>query len=237
MYSRFAAVYERIFPFREGVYSFLREASGSATGRVLDVGCGPGHYAGRFATDGGEAVGIDLDEAMIAAARERYPRASFQRLDMTALDALEPPFDLIFCIGNVAAHVDREAYDGVARGVAELLAPGGRWVVQTVNWDAILARGGHDFPPRELDGEGLAFLREYQDFTSEEVCFVTRLQRGEEVLYEGRTALFPQRAADFGACHRRQGLATLSHFSDFGRAPFDPLGGAASILVCERDSH
>ena len=30
-------------------------------GRVLDLGCGPGHYAARLAASGIDAIGIDVD--------------------------------------------------------------------------------------------------------------------------------------------------------------------------------
>ena len=42
-YSWFAPYYELVFPFREEVYSFLREHAGRYGSAVLDAGCGPGH--------------------------------------------------------------------------------------------------------------------------------------------------------------------------------------------------
>jgi 2-polyprenyl-3-methyl-5-hydroxy-6-metoxy-1,4-benzoquinol methylase len=39
--------------------------------RVLDLGCGPGHYSIALARQGAEAVGIDFAEGMIALAREQ----------------------------------------------------------------------------------------------------------------------------------------------------------------------
>ncbi len=45
--------------------------------RVLEVGCGLGHYTGRIADLGLEAVGIDISPTAIATARRRHDRAEF----------------------------------------------------------------------------------------------------------------------------------------------------------------
>ena len=52
LYSEFAPWYEQLFPFREEVYLFLREHAGTSGSRILDTGCGPGHYCDRFQRDG-----------------------------------------------------------------------------------------------------------------------------------------------------------------------------------------
>ena len=91
-YEQFAAHYEKIFPFRETTWEFLRSRLPDQ-GRILDLGCGPGHYAGRFAAeDRLTAWGIDLDPAMVQAARENYPAAQFAVLDLRLVANLESPF-------------------------------------------------------------------------------------------------------------------------------------------------
>ena len=59
-YSDFAPYYELVFPFREQVYSFLREHAGVSDGAVLDAGCGPGHYCGMFCVKASGLQGLIL---------------------------------------------------------------------------------------------------------------------------------------------------------------------------------
>ncbi|MEU7865306.1 class I SAM-dependent methyltransferase [Dactylosporangium sp. NPDC049140] len=40
---------------------------------MVDVGCGPGRAAAELAERGARAFGVDLDPAMLAAARDRFP--------------------------------------------------------------------------------------------------------------------------------------------------------------------
>lgn len=49
----------------------------STAGRLLDAGCGPGHWT-HFLHDGHrDVVGIDLSEEFLATGRDRYPALSF----------------------------------------------------------------------------------------------------------------------------------------------------------------
>lgn len=185
-YTQFADLYEAVFPYRDPVRAFLAAripprpsvaargagqglaagadgapettgaAGGPARARLLDLGCGPGHYAGRLAEAGHDAVGIDLDAGMIATAARRYPAASFRRLDLREVDCLSGPFDLAFCIGNTAAHLPPEEYSAFLARLARVLRPGARWIVQVVNWDFIVGRGDYRFPDRPVAGPAAA---------------------------------------------------------------------------------
>jgi SAM-dependent methyltransferase len=236
LYSQFTEHYETIFPFRHEVYSFLRRHLPSSGTRVLDIGCGPGHYCGRFAADGFEAVGIDLDATMIAAAGRRYPQASFIRMDMRDVHALRGVFDLVFCIGNVAAHVDREALRRVALGVRRILRPAATWVIQVVNWDYVLQQRDYAFRPKPLEGGRLRFLREYRDITESGVRFITRLVADERTLYSGEVKLYPLRAADCELLHMGCGFALHGHFADFKGAAFVPTIESGSVFVFRSQS-
>ncbi len=62
-YSDFSGHYEKIFPFREGVFSFLDQRL-PTSGSVLDVGCGTGGYCSALMESGRSCVGLDLDAGM-----------------------------------------------------------------------------------------------------------------------------------------------------------------------------
>ncbi|MFF5262500.1 class I SAM-dependent methyltransferase [Actinomadura viridis] len=51
---------------------------GPASGPVVDVGCGTGRAVAELVARGVRAVGVDLDERMIAAARRRWPGADLR---------------------------------------------------------------------------------------------------------------------------------------------------------------
>ena len=109
-YSKFSTYYEKIFPFKKAKFAFL-ESYVTATGpSVLDVGCGTGHFAGKFAESGARASGIDLDEQMISYAKAHYPAATFSALNMVDVKTLDQSFDLIFSVGNVVSHLSKTEY-------------------------------------------------------------------------------------------------------------------------------
>lgn len=84
----------------------LRETVAALTpGRALDLGCGYGRgsiYAARL---GWRAVGVDFVETAVIEARRRAAEAAvadriqFFHADVTRLDFLSEPFDLIFDVG------------------------------------------------------------------------------------------------------------------------------------------
>jgi ubiquinone/menaquinone biosynthesis C-methylase UbiE len=104
-------------------------------GRVLDVGCGTGFLALRFAELGHTVTGIDLSPQMIDRARRKAEQADqqidFRVGDATALDFPDETYDLV-----VARHVIWNLPDP-DRGVAEwlrVLRPGGRLVLVEGKW-------------------------------------------------------------------------------------------------------
>jgi SAM-dependent methyltransferase len=206
-YSDFAEHYEAVFPFREPVLRFLVShlaVPSPPTGgrrRILDIGCGTGHYCGRLAAAGHKAIGIDLDPAMIAAASRSYPVAAFHCLDMLDLDRLPPPFDLVYCIGNVLPHLPRERLPELIGKVAAALAPGGVWIFQTVNWDHVLARAvarpattcaGATDPVSAYAGHGAT--------GSDATCAGTT----DATAHEAETYRFPDRTLLGGVVFRRE---------------------------------
>ncbi|MEV6240435.1 class I SAM-dependent methyltransferase [Lentzea sp. NPDC051838] len=94
---------------------------------VLDAGCGTGRVAIELARHGIEVVGADLDESMLAFAREHAPDITWVRSDLAELD-LGRTFDVVVMAGNVplftAPGTQGELVAGVARHVGKVLIAG-----------------------------------------------------------------------------------------------------------------
>ncbi len=115
----------------------LVEASAGLSGqeRVLDLACGPGIYARRFAhaLPGGFAVGLDLSVPMLREAVALRRAEGLRNLDLVRGSAMSLPFasgrfDFVNCCG--ALHLFPDAR-GALREIARVLAPGGRFSVAT----------------------------------------------------------------------------------------------------------
>lgn len=96
--------------------------------RVLDVACGPGGTT-RCLTErypDGEVVGINVSERQLAAARERAPRATFERMNATRLEFPDAHFDAVFCV-EAAFHFDTR--DRFLAEAFRVTRPGGALVL------------------------------------------------------------------------------------------------------------
>jgi ubiquinone/menaquinone biosynthesis C-methylase UbiE len=102
---------------------------------VVDVGCGAGRAAAELAELGGRAVGVDVDDDMVAVARERWPDVEFHLADATAL-----PFDTGSVTGYRADKVLHVLADPAVALVEarRVLAPGGTAVLLGQDWDGFL---------------------------------------------------------------------------------------------------
>jgi SAM-dependent methyltransferase len=105
-------------------------------GRALDMGCGTGTNVVTLAAAGWQVVGVDFVQRAVNIARKQIQKAGLSHLaqvyrdDVSLLDAVQEPFDLILDIGCYhGLPVDVQA--GYCRNVERLLAPGGTWLIYT----------------------------------------------------------------------------------------------------------
>jgi SAM-dependent methyltransferase len=233
-YSEFAGYYERVFPFEERTYAFLRERFPSDARRILDIGCGTGDYCGRLASQGYETLGIDLDRWMVERAKKKYPATEFSVLGMDEIGSLAGTFGAAYCIGNVAAHLPKHRLGGFLWALRERLDRGAIWIVQTVNWDFVLKHESYRFPEVAVGDGGLVFERSYDEISDETVSFVTRLREKEATVFEGETTLYPVRAEEYVLAHREVEYELIAHYGGFAEESFDPLTMSSSVLVFRR---
>lgn len=118
----------------EGSHSFVWEYGADLVAllnpqpgeRVLDVGCGTGHLAAKIAEGGATVLGIDSSPAMIAQARQNFPKLRFQLADLREFRTDEL-FDAAF--SNAALHWILEA-DRASASLSAALREGGRLVLE-----------------------------------------------------------------------------------------------------------
>jgi ubiquinone/menaquinone biosynthesis C-methylase UbiE len=95
-------------------------------GRILEVGCGTGHWLAGLAADGRRPYGLDLSAGMLARAVERGAGLRLVRGRAGRLPFVAGSMDLIYCV-NAIHHFDEPR--GFVHEAARLLCPGGRLAV------------------------------------------------------------------------------------------------------------
>lgn len=135
-YSRDAEEYAAALPDlsfeadqdRELLERFARSvprASDGASLPVLDAGCGTGRlFAPLRAWGLGALSGCDASEGMLAVARREHPEVPVRLASLSALGADPGSLGGVLLWYSII-HLSPEAVPGIARGVAEVLRPGG----------------------------------------------------------------------------------------------------------------
>jgi len=129
-----------------------RELGLNGTGRLLDVGCGPGSLTLLLADRFAQVVGVDADPEMIEEARVRARLAGVRNVVWTTMRGEQLPATLgSFRVVTFAQSFHWMQRDLVARAVRSMLVPGGACVHvhatthQGVGDDTVLP---HPRPPR-----------------------------------------------------------------------------------------
>lgn len=113
------------------LYAFI---ASHPPGRALDLGCGTGTNAITLAQHGWRVTGVDFALKAIAGAKRKaraagvQARADLRVGDVTKLDGIAGPFDLIFDLGCFHG-LTPEGMDAYARRVKWLLAPSGAYLL------------------------------------------------------------------------------------------------------------
>ena len=131
-------------------YDFVKRFLPSATGRILEVGCGAGQLAACLSEEGYSVVAIDSDRDSVAAA---------QRLGVDAHMAMWPDFNggqFDAVLFTRSLHHIHPLDESVGRA-AESLAEGGRIIVEDFAYDSVDEKALHWFRSaiRLLEAGGL----------------------------------------------------------------------------------
>ncbi|MHB9025201.1 MAG: class I SAM-dependent methyltransferase [Armatimonadota bacterium] len=206
--------------------------------RILDVGCGTGQHTRMFAELGAEAIGLDPSEAMVLYARSQTPgdNPRFVLGGFAEIPDQPGPFDLIAILGNSLAYV-RDAADlqVTMTACASALAPGGRLVIQTQNYDSLGDGRWLPLVARKVGEREFIFLREYRPMGERvEFTLITLRRDGEWVRFVERSTHYPIHGEALAAALRLAGFARVNLYGDFSKTPYDPAASPGLLAVAER---
>jgi len=185
IYQEIAKAYNELFPVQKGFAEFICHRANPE--KVLDLGCGPGLYLDQLRTKGHRVDGIELSSSL----KEQAPPSVQSHIflgDLAKpdqwLSKIPADFSLIYCIGNTLSYLNPQALEAITDTVYDLLQPGGKFVVQVVNWDKILSHDGYfEFPEKSIP-QGV-FRRHYTwEKPAETVAFELSLTSNQGTLKE-----------------------------------------------------
>ncbi len=113
------------------------------TGSVLDLGCGPGLYAPRFASHGCQYLGIDFGPASIEYANAHYSvdgQVSF-RLDDVRSAELGNGYDVVLMLYGELNVFSPEACADIVERACKSLKPGGKMVIEGYTRETVVSLG------------------------------------------------------------------------------------------------
>ena len=128
--------------------------------RILDLPCGQGRYAIELGRRGYDVTGMDLSAYLLGVARDRA-ETSGVRVRWRFGDMREPlageTFSVVLNLFTSFGYFEDEADDKlVMKAAAAMLEPGGRFVLEVINGERIMAR----FQEREWFTVGQAAVME-----------------------------------------------------------------------------
>lgn len=134
MFTKSVRFYDAIYSWKDyageaaKLHTLIRQRSPGAR-TLLDVACGTGKHL-ELLRDRYEVAGVDVDEDMLAVARERLPDVPLHRGSFVDFD-LGETFDVVTCLFSSIAYArDAERLSRAVDTMARHVAPGGLLVVE-----------------------------------------------------------------------------------------------------------
>ena len=237
-YDLLARTYEEIFPVGKEQAAFVAAEAGSKGARVLDIGCGTGAMARALWKRGYKLVGIDDNERMIEEAQEKlrtdeYREAEkhsrnqpqFLVMDMRTIDEhfVANSFDALLSLGNTLVHLQSPEEIGLfLKKAGIVLQPGGRLVVQVLNYDYILDERITRLPL--IETSGYRFHRNYELPQKEGLVTFRGVleEKGSGMRIESVTMLYPLRSWQLKELLETHGFQVQA---EYGSYSYGPAGG------------
>ncbi len=216
-YTNILHYYDRLFPLDEKKLSFVADTQ--TPQKILDIGCATGTLCHELHHRGHQAVGIDIDQAIIEKAKGKVPDGpQFEAMDMLTIDRHFEPhyFDQVLCFDNTLAHLPNEmAVRRFFEGVTKILKKDGKFKCEVVNYDQAHEKGMLDLPPVEVDG---LLLKRHQCLEQQCMeCYTELNVKDSEEIHQNCIPLFPIRYSQIETLLREAGFNHFNLYSDFDR--------------------
>jgi len=214
---------------------------------LLDAGCGTGRHAVALAREGYRVTGLDASEQMLAFARRlaaaqdadvRFIPARFGQVATRA----GGPFDGVYCVGNsLAAAGSAEAVRAAIARFARVLVPGGRLVIQVLNFSKLLreaTRGGALTGPvsATIDGREYVTVKLFAADPPRLVLTAVTLWREDDrwQKHVTRGRLWPVRPSELSSAMQEAGLRVVARYGNYRREPYRAATSQDLIVVAAR---
>lgn len=229
-YTMLSRYYDDLFPPNPLQIHFLKEQM-PPLGKILDIGAGTGGYAAALAAEGAMVEALEIGP-MLPYLMDTAEEKGFTALDMgmEEINDLEArSYNMILCIGNTLVHLEsREQVTAFLQNCRRLLLPGGRLIIQIVNYDRILMNRQTELPVITVPDRHLNLRRHYV-LGRESVRFITELSSGAEH-WTSETTLLALKRQELEQSFAKAGFRDVAFYGDFQKAPWQ-VQSPATIAV------
>jgi SAM-dependent methyltransferase len=186
--------------------------------RVLDAGCGLGRFVAALADNGIEAVGVDISEIAIDAAKREHPGPTYYVADLT--QPLPPElrdFDGLVSLSSSFGFGETVADDeAMMRAYHEALRPGGRMAMELSDLERSRHRLKTDEGTVERETNG---VKETLDVDFSTGMLHVRYVWGEDVV-DSRIRMYE--ADDLERMAAEAGFGEIERYGNFAGGPKRP---------------
>jgi len=231
-YSAMLEYYDELFPLdpaAAGFFSALKQEIASSSTilpppmcRYLGVGCATGNLENQLAGEGFDVTGMDRNASMIETAKRRMKRgfSTIRFFELSSIDMKrflkKGSFNIVACLENTLPYISDETllrkffYDA-----HELLAPGGKLVIHTLNYDYL--RDVHPVILPERSSIRVSLSRTLIPSEEGRVLLDASLElgNGRKLVLQRKTSLMPVTAGQIEAFAREAGFASCTLFGGF----------------------
>lgn len=236
-YQRLSQYYDEIFAPGPAEMNFIKTLLNGSR-RLLDLGCGTGLITAGLSASAARVIGVDQSESMISRARAVHarPNVSYEVMNMLEAPRRFPAssFDGLLCLGNTLVHLTPPAaIASFLADLAPLLAPGGRMVIQILNYDHLRANRIRELPP--IETSRVVFRRYYDWGPGGALKFRTSLEVKESgPKLENEIDLSALGKAELEGMLKRAGFRNLESYGDYQGGPYRE--DAFALIVTARKS-
>jgi len=224
-YQSISEYYDHIFPLNNLQAGFVTSSfEAHSELNILDIGCGTGSLSIALASCFKEVIGIDPDTDMLSIAENKadnnFTNLSFEALGMLDISEhfQENTFDGILCFGNTLVHLEskKEIQEFLDQSM-HILKPGGKLMIQIINYDRIFEEGITGLPT--IENEFVKFTRKYAYHPEENLLdFETILTiKSEKREIRNMIRLYPIRQAELLQLIRQSGFSGIRMWGNFKR--------------------